>query len=310
VVFEPVDLSNLVRSGADLIRSNVPGRIALHLDLPDALPAVLADRSQVQQVLMNLVINGAEAIGSGAGEITIRTDLRQLGEDELRGATGGELQPGAYVCLEVADSGSGMSEETRAKIFDPFFTTKFLGRGLGLAAVAGILRSHGGTIRVASEPGRGSVFTVLLPATGDAVPAAVGAPEPRPRRGSGTVLVVDDEAIVLETTQSVLEHRGYEVLSASSGAEAVAIFRREAPHIRLVILDLSMPGMGGEEVLPLLREVRRDVRVVISSGYSHDDAMKQFPGLAAVGFIQKPYTPARLAEEVARVLKEPARGSG
>jgi len=302
VVMEPLDLSRLVREGADLMRSSISSKVRLHLDLAADLPPVRVDRGQAQQVFMNLVLNAAEAIGSGPGLISVRTLVRSPDERALRGVTGAELRPGSYVCLEVADNGSGMDEETRAKIFDPFFTTKFLGRGLGLAAVGGIVRSHGGAIQLESEPGKGSRFTILLPVVEGEVAAAGGAPAARDLRGAGTILLVDDEEIVLEMAKSALERHGYEVLVAPSGPEAVKLFQREAARIALVILDLSMPGMGGEEVLPELQRIHRDVRVVVSSGYSQDEAMKHFRGLPAAGFIQKPYTAARLAAEVQRAF--------
>ncbi len=303
IVMEPVDLSQLVRESAELLRSSIPNKILLRMDLAEDLPAVRADRGQAHQVFMNLALNASEAIGSGPGLISVRTSVLTLDEGALAGTTGAEVGPGEYVCLEVTDNGGGMDDETLARIFDPFFTTKFLGRGLGLAAVSGIVRSHGGAIRVESEPGRGSRFTVLLPALRGEAPAAAGAPRPGERRGTGTILLVDDEEIVLETAKVALERRGYDVLVASSGPQAVKVYRRESARVDLVILDLSMPGMGGEEVLPELLRIRSDARVVVSSGYSQDEAMKHFHGLRATGFIQKPYTAGGLAAEVGRVLE-------
>jgi PAS domain S-box-containing protein len=302
IVMEPVDLSQLVREAADLIRSSIPNKITLHLDLADELPAVRADHGQINQIFMNLAINASEAIGSGPGMISIRTMIRDLDQGSLTGLAGAELRPGMHVCLEVADNGSGMDEETRAKVFDPFFTTKFLGRGLGLAAVAGIVRSHGGGIRVQSEPGRGSLFTVLLPVAEGEVAVAGAEPVAQQQRGEGTILLIDDEEIVLETAKSALERRGYEVLVAASGPAALRLFQREAARVTLVVLDLSMPGMGGDEVLPALRQIRPDVRVVVSSGYSQDQAMKYFQGQSGVGFIQKPHTAVQLAAEVKRAI--------
>jgi signal transduction histidine kinase/CheY-like chemotaxis protein len=303
IVVEALDLSQVARAGADLVRASIPGKIALHLDLAAGLPLVNADRSQLHQVFLNLVINAAEAVGSGPGRISVRTGIRDLEAPELRTSSGAELRPGRYVCLEVTDDGCGMDEDTLGRIFDPFFTTKFLGRGLGLAAVAGIVRTHGGGIQVESVLRQGTRFTVLLPAA-----EVAAAPQPESEagvldlRGMGRILLVDDEDIVLELGQAALQRQGYDVLIAASGPAALRVFEREAAQVDLVILDLSMPGMGGEDVLPELKRIRSEVRVVISSGYTQDDAMKYFRGLPVAGFIQKPYTAAKLAAEVKRAL--------
>ncbi|HVP14645.1 MAG TPA: GAF domain-containing protein [Terriglobales bacterium] len=304
IVVEALDLSQVAHNGADLVRASIPSKVALHLDLAPGPPPVSADRGQLHQVFMNLVINAAEAIGSGAGRISVRTGVRDVDAPGLRTSSGPELPPGRHVFLEVTDDGCGMDEDTLARIFDPFFTTKFLGRGLGLAAVAGIVRTHGGGIQVESMPGQGSRFTVLLPALEEAVPEeqAAAAAGGRDLSGEGRILLVDDEEIVLELAQAALQRHGYDVLIAASGPAALRVFEREAAHVDLVILDLSMPGMGGDEVLPELKRIRPDARVVISSGYSQDDAMKYFRGLPAAGFIQKPYTAAQLAAAVKRAL--------
>ncbi len=303
VEFEPVDLSRLVRDGVELLRSTVPNKIELKLTLADDLPAVRADRSQIEQVFMNLVLNAAEAIGADAGSIEVVTGTREIRERTPSPETGVELDPGSYVYLEVKDTGCGMDAETRARIFDPFFTTKFVGRGLGLAAVSGIVRGHGGAIEVASTVGLGSRFTVLLRASEAKVPRAeTPKVSPGELRGSGTVLLVDDEEVVRNMAETALERQGYEVLLAASGPAAIERFRVSADRIRLVILDLGMPGMGGSDILPLLRERRPDVEVVVSSGYTEAEAMRAFQGLRVSGFIQKPYTAAQLAEKVKQAI--------
>jgi CheY-like chemotaxis protein len=211
------------------------------------------------------------------------------------------LSPGKYVCLEVGDTGCGMDDATRARIFDPFFSTKFTGRGLGLAAVAGILRAHKGAIVVSSAPGKGSSFKVLFGAvaqtTGERPAAACGATQ-----GSGVVLVVDDEKLVREMVKKALERCGYRVLLAESGLAAVDLLKRHAGDIALVLLDLNMPRMGGEEALAELRKIRPGVKVLMSSGYSESETKTLFQEQQIAGFIQKPYTITSLAEKVKACL--------
>jgi PAS domain S-box-containing protein len=298
-VVEPLDLSALIPDMSGLVRPSIPKKIALRFDLDPDLQAIEADRGQVQQVFMNLALNAGEAIGSHEGLISIRTCVLDMDETYVRlHSEAAELRPGKYVCLEVRDTGCGMDEETKAKIFDPFFTTKFTGRGLGLAAVAGILRGHKGVITVSSAPGKGSCFTVLFPAVEHAVKESSVAARNEALQGAGAVLVVDDERVVREMAKKALERQGYTVLLADSGLAAIDILRRHPSEIVLVILDLSMPNMGGEEVLPELRKIRPEVKVVVSSGYSEAETMTLFQGQRVSGFIQKPYTFKGLAEKV------------
>lgn len=231
--------------------------------------------------------------------ITVRTFPRQVDERyiQLHPETAA-LAPGNYVCLEVSDTGCGMDEATKAKIFDPFFSTKFTGRGLGLAAVAGIVRGHNGAIAVTSTPGQGSCFAVLFPATAHQAAESPAMSRNTTLQGTGTVLVVDDEPMVREMVKRALEHYGYTALLADSGLAAIDVFRRHPGEIALVILDLSMPHMSGEEALPELRKIRPEVRVVVSSGYSESEAMTLFKGQRVFGFIQKPYTAQAIAEKV------------
>ena len=298
-VVEPLDLSRLVRDISDLIRPSISKKVALHLELEPDLPRVEADRGQVQQVLMNLAINASEAIGSHDGLIIIRTGAEHVDAGYLRmHPEAGDLAPGQYTVLEVSDTGCGMDSATRAKIFDPFFSTKFTGRGLGLAAVAGIVRGHKGAIIVRSEPGKGSCFTVLFPASERTVERQSFPTGPMAAQGSGVLLVVDDEPVVRQMSQKALERQGYTVLVADGGLAAVDVLKRHPADIALVILDLSMPGMSGEEALPELRRIRPEVRVLVSSGYSEAEAMTVFQGQQVSGFIQKPYTAALLGEKV------------
>jgi PAS domain S-box-containing protein len=296
---EALNLSAVIPEMAGLIRTSISKKIALHLDLERDLQPIQADRGQVQQVFMNLALNAAEAIGSHDGLITIKTGVQEVDGPYLRlRPEAAALPPGQYVCLEVHDTGCGMDEATRARIFDPFFSTKFTGRGLGLAAVAGIVRGHQGAIVVSTAPGKGSCFTVLFPAaarTGVERPAAgPGAAI----RGSGVVLVVDDEKLVREMMKKVLQRYGYTVLLAESGPAAIDLLRRDPGDIALVVLDLSMPRMSGEEALPELRKVRPEIKILVSSGYSESETMGQFRSHQVSGFIQKPFTGTGLAEKV------------
>jgi two-component system, cell cycle sensor histidine kinase and response regulator CckA len=293
---ERLNLSELIPEMRGLVEPSIPGKIEVCLELEPGLPPVEADRGQVQQIFMNLVLNAAEAIGSNPGRITVRTGMRQVDAGHSTG-----LAPGRYICLEVIDTGCGMDDATRAKIFDPFFSTKFLGRGLGLAAVSGIVRGHKGAITVVSAPGHGSCFTILLPAS--AAAAAVPAASPvKDLAGSGTILVVDDEEGVRRVAQKALERYGYQVVPAESGPAAIDAARRHPGNIAVVLLDLSMPGMGGEEVLPQLRKVRPNARVIVSSGYSEAETMRLFAGQSVAGFLQKPFTARELAEKVKTAL--------
>jgi PAS domain S-box-containing protein len=306
-VVRPVDISELVEDIRALLRTSAPKSVELEFDLEDDLPLVVADATQLQQVIMNLVINGAEAIGEGKrGSVRITASKEQLRVDEIRRYFLPEdLQPGTYVSLEITDSGAGMDEVTQARIFDPFFTTKFTGRGLGLAAVQGIVRGHLGAIRVTSTPGQGSTFRVLLPAADQAarVPrrSKTAAPD---LQGGGLVLVVDDDDIVLRLAKSALERYGYQVMVAENGEVALQLIRQRGQELNLVILDLTMPVMGGEEALPHIKALRPDLPVLLASGYDAAQALARFGNTGLAGFVQKPFT----AEKLASVVKDTLAG--
>jgi CheY-like chemotaxis protein len=303
-LMEDLDLSAVVRDISDLIRPSIPKKVALQFELEEDLPGIRADRVQVQQVLMNLALNAAEAIGIHEGSVTMATGARAVNAGFKRAhLEASDLRDGEYVTFEVRDTGCGMDEEVKAKIFDPFFSTKFTGRGLGLAAVHGIVRGHEGAILVSSEPGKGSTFTVLFPA-GERRAEEIRPMAPqKTAKGSGTVLVIDDEAIVREMVKGALQRNGWNVLVAADGLSAIDIFKRHPGHIDLALLDLSMPGMSGEETLPELRKIRPEVKVLVSSGYSEAEAMAIFSGQRVSGFVQKPYTAASLAERVKDALQ-------
>jgi signal transduction histidine kinase/CheY-like chemotaxis protein len=304
-MIEPVDLSGLVREISHLIKSSIPKNAHIRLDLAEQLPRIEADSSQIQQLIMNLVINAAEAIAEGeTGEVIVTTRGQHVDESYLAQlSAAGEIAPGDYVSLEVHDTGVGMDEQTLQRIFDPFFTTKFAGRGLGLAATEGIVRGHKGLLKVYTTPGRGSTFKVLLPATAEAKKPAGAAPAPaKSTARSGTVLVIDDEEVVRRTAKAALERGGYDILLAENGSEGIRVFEGLKGKVSLVLLDLTMPGIGGEEVLRRIQTISPQVRVILSSGYNEVDVIQHFTGKGLAGFLQKPYTAAALIDKVNRVL--------
>jgi len=313
-VTEEIQINRLVEEMLHLLQTVISKNAALQLDFSLRLPCILGDATQIRQLIMNLITNASDAIGTRPGKISVSTGTRCASREELQNgfldvaASGGE-----FVFLEVVDDGCGMEPRTLERLFDPFFTTKFTGRGLGLAAARGIVRAHGGAILVESEPGRGSKFTVLFPSLGRQTTTAQSAP---PRavadvetwRGSGTILVVDDEEHIREVLEVTLEEHGFRVLTASDGEEGVRAFRRHAREIRAVLLDMTMPHQGGAETLRQLRAVDPEVSVVLMSGYSEQEIRQHFEGRDLAGFLQKPYQSAELLGVLQAVLAdEPAK---
>jgi PAS domain S-box-containing protein len=301
---EPIDLSLLIRENENLLRTSIPKSIQVRLQLEDRLPAIVGDPSQFQQLIMNLLINAAEAIGTNRSGLVVVVAKSLLVERDGQTGNEGQVAPGMYVSLEVRDNGSGMDEETRSKIFDPFFTTKFTGRGLGLAAALGIVRGHRGTIRVESALGHGTTFTVLLPASAQKPAAAPQEDSHLDLHGSGTVLVVDDEELVRAMSKATLERFGYSVLTAENGQAGVETYRERADQIVAIILDMTMPLMSGEETLLRIRRIHPRARIIVSSGYDRMEAIRRFTSNDIAGFLQKPYTAVGLARTVKRVVME------
>ncbi|MDE3244951.1 MAG: PAS domain S-box protein [Acidobacteriota bacterium] len=297
-VMEPTDLNACVTGITSLMDSALPKLITLRHDLGQNLPGIHADRSQLQQVVLNLVTNAGESMGGRGGSILVRTGFQRLEEADVTGSyKGQDLAPGPYVCLDVTDSGSGMDEATQAHIFEPFFTTKGSGRGLGLAAIQGIVRGHKGGIWIYSAPGKGTTFRVLFPALDAPVAAAVERAGPLDDwRGSGLVLVVDDEESIRIMAATALQRVGFDVLQAGNGREGIDVFRSHARQLRAVLLDLVMPVMGGEAALEEMLRIAPGVPVILSSGYEGDSRISG----AASGrpFLQKPYTVTELVEKV------------
>jgi PAS domain S-box-containing protein len=303
-VIEALDVNAVVREISQLLSVSVPKSTTMAYALDPGLPPIEGDPTQLRQVVLNLVVNAGEAIGSAGGTIRVRTALVDADARYLEGALmADELEPGRYVTLEISDTGCGMDADTRRRIFEPFFTTKFTGRGLGLAAVLGIIRGHRGAIRVYSEPGRGSSFKILLPAATATAGEARHKPPTTGWLTSGTVLIVDDEAAVRSLTARMLEPVGLDSVTASNGIEGVDRFRAEPDRFSLVLLDLTMPRLGGVEAFEAIRAIRPDIPVILMSGYAEEDASARFVGRGLRGFLQKPYSVEELISTVRGVLE-------
>ncbi len=303
-LLKTLDLNSWVQESSRLLKMSVSKNATLHFELGNQLPPVEADSTQLRQILMNLVINASEAIGERPGHITVSTgklwaDATCLAQAHLAP----ELPAGEYVFLEVSDTGPGMTEETKARIFEPFFTTKFTGRGLGLAAVIGIARSHHGALKVISAPGEGSRFQLLLPASQRPVeePSLTVTNERVVSKG-GLILVVDDEPTIQKIACRMLEASGFTTLVANDGREALALFDRHRDEIKGILLDLTMPNMNGEETFRELRRRSPDLRIVLMSGFNAKESVARFPCQDFAGFIQKPFDAEALLTKLREVL--------
>ena len=307
-VIERLRLDEVIHEMVHMLKTCISKKALLNLSLAKELPSIEGDPAQLRQVLMNLVINASEAIGDRSGVVTISTGARHCDAEYLRETfLDDSLPEGLYVSLEVSDTGCGMDKETQARIFEPFFTTKFTGRGLGMSAVLGIVRGHKGALKVYSEPGKGTTFRLLFPASFQEGEETVAETVESGSEwcGSGTVLLVDDDETILGIGRLMLERLGFSVLTAGDGQEAVEIFRFRGKEIALVLLDLTMPRMNGEEAFRELRRIDPDVRVVLSSGYSEQEIAARFAGRGLAGFIQKPYQVERLRETLKQIQHRP-----
>jgi signal transduction histidine kinase/ActR/RegA family two-component response regulator len=308
-VVRHLDLSTEVREMATLLRTGISKQATLAWELSSTLPAVSADPTQIRQIVMNLITNASDSLGEAGGTVTLRTGVTRLEDlDDQRfgipldGEGPPDLGKGPYVYLEIADTGAGMTPDTLSRIFDPFFSTKFTGRGLGLAAVMGIVRSHHGLIRVRTAPGEGTAFRVLFPSV-SGVARKPGRPtgERSDWQGSGTILVVDDEEGVREVAERILQEIGFETIAAEDGRRALEIVKEGGDGITAVLLDLSMPRMGGAETFRRLRALRPELPILMMSGYTEQVVAPQFTGTGPgiTGFLQKPF----LAEDLIAVLR-------
>jgi signal transduction histidine kinase/CheY-like chemotaxis protein len=292
-IVEPLDLSRLIEETLPLLRASVSKKADLHCHLAPGLPSFQGDANQIRQIVMNLAINASEALGEHSGSINIQTGLLHATREYLQSmAFSDHLEPGDYVMLEVSDTGEGMTAETKARIFEPFFTTKFTGRGLGLAAVLGIVHGHKGAIKVYSDRGKGSTFKIVLPVTG--APLRPVAPPPAPAkapwRGEGIALVVDDERAVRELAAAALSRAGFEVEQAVDGQEGVDRVRLNPQRYTIVLLDLTMPRLDGEEALRRMRVLNPQLRVILTSGFNEQAIIDRFAGRGLAGFLPKPFS--------------------
>ena len=297
----PVNICQVARDALAIVRASVSKKITIRTDVPEDCPSIPADVGQLQQLVLNLALNAAEAIGDNHGEVMVRVRVRTVPEDELgRIYSGFALKSRPYTQIEVRDNGAGMDEQTLTHIFDPFFTTKFMGRGLGLAAALGIVRAHGGGIAVESRQGQGTAFTVLLPSEQESdVPMTVADSITESARGEGLVLVVDDEVGIRTLLQAALEDLGYTVLTAEHGAQALELFDRSSEDIVLALLDVIMPVLDGAETAAALQGRDPDLPILVMSGTGDDDALSKFGDIRISGFVPKPFAPDQLAQALA-----------
>ena len=304
LIVQKIPLSAVVKEMVQLVRVSVSKRCEIRYELSEDLPTIDADVEQIRQVIMNLVQNAAEAVGEPGGIITVKTGVEVCDRSVLAGSfLDDNLPAGAYVYLEVNDSGCGINPEAQDRVFDPFFSTKFLGRGLGLAAVLGIVRGHHGAIQLRSQPGQGSTFRVLLPtvrpppeppapwqAASHAAQTDFGGSALYERAEEGaTILVVDDEPAVREVAKTMLEKAGFKVLLAADGEVGVKIYRERSHEICAVLLDLLMPRMNGELAFDEIRRINPEAQVVLCSGFSEQEAVRRFTNKGLAGFLQKPF---------------------
>ena len=295
-----IDLSDFVKSAMPLIQNSLSAEILFETELKSDLPAVKADKHQLQMTLTAILKNAVEAM-EDRGKIRITTDFQVIDGTDASNYFG--LNPGqSYVSLTVQDQGKGMDEETRLKIFEPFFTTKFQGRGLGMAAAYGIVKNHRGFIYVDSEPGGGTTVRIFLPPadTREGKSPAASATPGAPKK---TILVIDDEEEVRMTIQSLLERLGYRVIGADSAKAAVEVIRTYENTIDLALLDVKLPDMEGGTLFPLIRQARPSIKVIICSGYSLDAYVRRILKQGADGFIQKPFSLKSISEKLRQVLE-------
>lgn len=302
-VVQPVQI---IEEMTHLLETVIPKQVVLHTDLDPSIPPVQADATQLRQVVMNLVLNAAEAIDGEVGHVTITTGTRWIDRAalaEMHHAP--DVLEGYYVALAITDTGQGMDAATRAKIFEPFFTTKFKGRGLGLAAVLGIVRGHGGALHVVSEPGSGSTFTLVLPST--TTPALHGISDTNNSeqwRGQGTILVIEDEAEVRAVISRTLEQLGFTVLTAIDGQAGVDVFRNHADALAAVLLDATMPRMSGPDAFREIHRLLPTVPVVLMSGYNEQEVVEQLAEQGLAGFLHKPFQPGDFQVMLQQVLAQ------
>lgn len=300
-VVKAIDMADLVNEVGRLLNVSFSKKVTLNYELAAELPTIDGDPTQIRQLVMNLVTNAVEAIGDHIGTVTVRAEALAAEQSTLDGFLFGEkLTPGRFVRLEVADSGCGIEDGALKRIFDPFFSTKDAGRGLGLAAVLGIVRSHHGAIRLRSTPGAGTTFEVLFPCGQEACSTETSANESSSGHAAGLILVVDDEEVVRNSVRSFLAHLGYESIAARDGHEGIAALKERVADIVAVVLDLTMPRKDGRETLREMRQLAPSTPIILCSGYNNQHAVRDLSDCAPTAFLQKPFT----LEQLARALED------
>jgi CheY-like chemotaxis protein len=303
-ILEPVDTSRLVEEMLELLKVSISKHAVLKTELEAGLPVVMGNAAQIRQIVMNLVINASEALGGRAGVIRVSTS-RTIRADDPAPAGAAPLPDGEYLRLEVSDTGCGMSDDEKGRIFDPFFTTKFAGRGLGLAVVQAIVREHRGSIRFTSVPGQGTTFQILLPCAGPPAPSnhdiAAHDVAETPNIRAASILVVEDEDTLRRAVSKTLQNNGFSVLEANDGAAALEVIRAHERRVDLVLLDVTLPGISSRAVFEEAKQLRPDLRVVVTSAYSEETATSSLGGRFE-SFIRKPYRLGDLVQLIRRGL--------
>lgn len=303
---QSVDINMIAKEEAHHLESNSPKKVAITYDFRETALAVTGDAAQIRQVIANLLANATEAMSKKPGAITLRSGVMDGDRTYLEQTRlGSKLPEGRYAYLEISDTGCGMDMETQSKIFNPFFSTKHASRGLGLAVVLGILRKHRGTIRLESKPEEGTTFRILFPRMdNDGFKPAQNPRAPTTLQGQRTILVIDDEKTVLNVTKLMLERYGYTVLIANDGSEGINIFRSHANDVDLILLDLTMPDMDGEETFHKIYSIRQDIKIILTSGFHNLAVTQRLRQAGLAGFMQKPYNPQELLEALRGAMVE------
>lgn len=310
-IIRPIDINYLIKGLSELVKSSISKNVVLHLNLPVNIPPIMADSSQIEQIIMNLLINASEAIGDKTGIINLMTGVEEFSKEKLdKSRVQEKLPPGKYLYLNISDSGCGMKPETLDKIFDPFYSTKFTGRGLGMSAVMGIVKAHKGAIFIESEDGKGTDIKVLFPIFAPEKISVKSSEQPlyngagqSLNDSKGTLLIADDEMPVRNLCKNMLEYMGYNLCLACDGIEAVELFKMHQKNLKCALLDLNMPNLDGLGAFSELRKLQPDLKIILMSGYHEDEIIRNFSGKRFSGFLRKPFDMNQLKSELERLLK-------
>ncbi len=299
-----VNLWLLVDEVVKILQAAIKKNVTIELDLRRDVPEIKGDTGQIQQIIMNLIINAADAIGEANGTIrVVLTKAAFEADHTAKDLFGTFIKPGSYACLEVTDTGCGMDEATMKRIFEPFFTTKFTGRGLGMSAILGIVKSHEGCLQLTSTPGIGSTFKVFftIPKISDHA-KTISVTEPLTEKTVGSILLVEDEEVIRIMGEELLKAMGFSAMTALNGSEALEIYRERSNEINVILLDLMMPVMGGIEAYHELRKINQTIPIIICSGYGLESVEAVIKNDPHAGFVHKPYQPGDLRDVLVRTM--------